>query len=324
MSDPTITLAKAPFDNPNADLILRSSDNVDFRVIKSFLSFSSSVFQDMFTLPQPAINSGGSNDQKDNLPVVPLTEPGKVVEKLLMYCYPKWGAEPVLETLEDVQSVLDAADKYNMDGVKAHIGEILMAPRFMQNEVGHLRVFGIAFRYGLKEVAMEAMRNTRNYPVLGREYVKELDHVPCKAHHQLLDYHWRCSIDVVGPATVFTWLPTVEQRWDRPVKFIVPAIPECQTCRGSDSESLEFQNHIIFPSKCWTTYVEKVREALKTRPCSASVLRCDLADRAMEDAGRCGKCNSYAIGKMKSFIELFAKEIDRVTSEVSFHDRPFS
>ncbi|EIW75069.1 hypothetical protein CONPUDRAFT_66183, partial [Coniophora puteana RWD-64-598 SS2] len=45
--------AKAPFDDPEAEIILRSSDNVEFRVFKSFLAFSSSIFRDMLSLPQP-------------------------------------------------------------------------------------------------------------------------------------------------------------------------------------------------------------------------------------------------------------------------------
>ncbi|KAI5983733.1 hypothetical protein EDC04DRAFT_2836658 [Pisolithus marmoratus] len=44
------TTASWPFDDLNAEVILRSSDNVDFRVFKCNLSLASPVFKDMFTL----------------------------------------------------------------------------------------------------------------------------------------------------------------------------------------------------------------------------------------------------------------------------------
>jgi hypothetical protein len=47
--------ADSPFDpaSHTPDVILRSSDNVDFYVMKTFLAFSSpDVFAPMFTLPQ--------------------------------------------------------------------------------------------------------------------------------------------------------------------------------------------------------------------------------------------------------------------------------
>ncbi|KAI6140206.1 hypothetical protein BKA82DRAFT_4517396 [Pisolithus tinctorius] len=42
--------ASWPFDDPNAEVILRSSDNLHFRVFKGNLALASPVFKDMFTL----------------------------------------------------------------------------------------------------------------------------------------------------------------------------------------------------------------------------------------------------------------------------------
>ena len=46
-------LAKAPFDDLQADLILQSSDKVHFRVFKPILSIASPIFKDMFSIPSP-------------------------------------------------------------------------------------------------------------------------------------------------------------------------------------------------------------------------------------------------------------------------------
>ena len=45
--------AQPPFDKLSADVILRSSDRVDFRVHRTILVEASPVFSDMFSLPQP-------------------------------------------------------------------------------------------------------------------------------------------------------------------------------------------------------------------------------------------------------------------------------
>ena len=49
--------ATAPFDHAKADIVLRSSDNVDFRVFKLFLSLASPVFETLFDIPQPVEES---------------------------------------------------------------------------------------------------------------------------------------------------------------------------------------------------------------------------------------------------------------------------
>ncbi|KAF8273062.1 hypothetical protein EI94DRAFT_1564704 [Lactarius quietus] len=42
-----------PFDDADADIILRSSDQVDFHVYRVLLSKSSPFFKSIFSLPQP-------------------------------------------------------------------------------------------------------------------------------------------------------------------------------------------------------------------------------------------------------------------------------
>jgi BTB/POZ domain len=68
--------ADAPFNNLKADVILRSADNVDFRVFKSILSLSSPIFDDMFALPQVS-GADNRNEMEDSLSVVQLAEDKK-------------------------------------------------------------------------------------------------------------------------------------------------------------------------------------------------------------------------------------------------------
>ncbi|KAI0255963.1 hypothetical protein BJV78DRAFT_1113987, partial [Lactifluus subvellereus] len=51
-----------PFDDADADIILRSSDQVNFHVYKVILSVASPFFKDMFSLPQPV----GADDRQNS------------------------------------------------------------------------------------------------------------------------------------------------------------------------------------------------------------------------------------------------------------------
>jgi len=216
-----------------------------------------------------------------------------------------------MEDLDEVQTVLEAATKYDMEGIRSHIQKILMASKSLESEFGHLRIFGIAFRYGMKEAAMEAMRRTLNHPVLGRPYVKELDHISPNAYHQLLDYHWRCSV-VARQAAELEFIPLTSRRtW----------VPECRTPIGGGSsctiKSFAFKNgSTLFPSKYWTVYMDLVRKALKARPCSETALRSGIVDDALKEASKCAYCRDSAIDKLRYFVNIFAIEIERVTNAV--------
>ena len=79
---PAITNARAPFDSlADADVILCSSDEVDFRVFKMFIAFVSPVFKDILTLPQ---GTSVEDEMKDHIPIIQMTENGRAIENL---CY---------------------------------------------------------------------------------------------------------------------------------------------------------------------------------------------------------------------------------------------
>jgi hypothetical protein len=72
-----------PLDVPNADLIIRSSDLVDFRVHKMILAMASPFFKDLLSLPQPS-----GSESVDGLPVVQFTECSELLNTLVSMLYP--------------------------------------------------------------------------------------------------------------------------------------------------------------------------------------------------------------------------------------------
>jgi hypothetical protein len=72
-----------PSDIPDANLIIRSSDNVNFRVHKSILTMVSPFFKDLLSLPQPS-----DGEIVDGLPVVQLSEDSELLNSLISRLYP--------------------------------------------------------------------------------------------------------------------------------------------------------------------------------------------------------------------------------------------
>ncbi|KAF7974688.1 hypothetical protein HWV62_11457 [Athelia sp. TMB] len=160
----SITEATAPFDDVDADVILRSSDNVDFRVFKLLLSMSSPFFKDMFSLPQGAkmvVDGGG--ETKDELPVVPVSETAKILRLLLSMCYPLSATkQPALDDIEDVELLLDATIKYSCEGVEKRVSEALVTPHLLRDNP--VRVFTIACRHKMDAEARAAAKATLLQP----------------------------------------------------------------------------------------------------------------------------------------------------------------
>jgi hypothetical protein len=71
------------FDLPDANFIIRSSDNVNFRVHISVLALISPFFEDLLSLPQPS-----DRETVDGLPVVQLPESSELLNSLLSMLYP--------------------------------------------------------------------------------------------------------------------------------------------------------------------------------------------------------------------------------------------
>ncbi|TFY59409.1 hypothetical protein EVG20_g7798 [Dentipellis fragilis] len=93
--------------------------HVVFRIHKSVLARSSSVFEDMFTLP-----AGEAMELYDGVPLVRMPDTGEEVEGLLQYLYsnPLLSLKPYdPDTPLKVRPLLRMADKFQIDALREHI-----------------------------------------------------------------------------------------------------------------------------------------------------------------------------------------------------------
>ena len=101
-----------PLQIPDANLILRSADLVDFPVHKSVLAMASPLFRELVSLlPDGQV--------VDGLPVVRLSEDAELLMSLISMLY---LVLPVMPSSNDKGfSLLTAYQKYEMDTIQAYI-----------------------------------------------------------------------------------------------------------------------------------------------------------------------------------------------------------
>ena len=172
-----------PFNQSSADIIVCSSDNVTFKLHKVILALASEFFGDMLGLPQPgALSASGSRDSSlDALPVLNVTEPSDVLDRLFRLCYPV--DDPALGTIHEVRSTLEAALKYQMAEA------IKITKRRLRSLASSdpLTVYAVACSFDLEAEAAAAAKEVLKQKVQTR-YVPELENISIGAYHRLLLY----------------------------------------------------------------------------------------------------------------------------------------
>lgn len=147
--------APHPFNQPSADLILRTADLVDFHVHSQILAQASPFFATMRTLPQPtaaSFTTPNGATRLERTPVVPVSEDSAALELLLRIVYPV--SEPLAKTVDPqaLASALLAATKYEMELPV----EIMTAKLAALTTELPLQVWSVACRVGLEDVALLA------------------------------------------------------------------------------------------------------------------------------------------------------------------------
>ena len=115
-SDPSSSSVPSCLDIPDANIIIRSSDQINFRVHKSVLALSSPFFKDLLSLPQPR-----DEEVVDGLQVVQLSEDADLLHSLISFFYPVSHVMPQAGSYERVFALLAACQKYDMIPVQSYI-----------------------------------------------------------------------------------------------------------------------------------------------------------------------------------------------------------
>ncbi|KAF8747625.1 Broad-Complex, Tramtrack and Bric a brac [Rhizoctonia solani] len=143
------------------DLVLRSTDNVDFSVHALFLSVASPVFSDLL--------KSGSREE-----VVLFSERAELLALMLKFIYPR--PTPNITSLDLLDDALRVASKYNLDSMKARLCEQLMlrdSPVAIHTDP--LRALGIALKHGFTTgVELASSISSQQYDFGTSENLKKL------------------------------------------------------------------------------------------------------------------------------------------------------
>lgn len=169
---------------------------------KGILAEASSVFDDMFGIPQPE-NTPSQGDTREGLPVVRLEENSDILQWLLRLCYP--GNTPRIDDLDNLRPVIRAAMKYDIPEVLRTLKENLSS--FAESMP--VRVYAIALQFRFEAKAREAARAFLARPVESAD-VPELVEITGKDLHNLLKYHRACSVVAARVASDPSWVPQSE------------------------------------------------------------------------------------------------------------------
>ena len=185
MSDSSYT-----FDSPDADFILRaplrpddpeSAQFKDFHTHKAILSTASTVFHDMFSLPQPH----QSAEDDANLPIVPVVEPAEIFEIFLRLIYPI--ELPTIDSPRIVGHLLQVSEKYMTNGVHTRLKQVLASPSFLKSDP--IWVYAIACRMDLDEEAQLAVRHTYKINLIRDIPPPLLQEMTTETYNRLLGSH---------------------------------------------------------------------------------------------------------------------------------------
>ena len=298
--------AGPPFHDiiPGLTVILRSSDDVDFFVLKPILAKVSVVFKDMFELPNVAPENPlmEFDNQRHGLPIIEVTESSSTLNILLRLCYPV--ENPDLSNLEDIRRFLEARRKYMIEVFDRTVKDALSRV----TESKPFAVFALASRYGLEEVANDAAKRMLCFPQTDVSDQAALKDITASQYHRLLQYRRDC----VRRATTEPQL-----MWFNSLSSSFPPPP-------TTSLSCRTQFHFFFVSSpprnlwvphWWTTYLHKALQLLKDRPRGSTVVSPDLLEYFFDDTGFCKECQEEGRAALRKFSSALAQEVEKAISQ---------
>ncbi|TFY78013.1 hypothetical protein EWM64_g5999 [Hericium alpestre] len=275
------------FDDIDADVLLRTSDNIDFRVYKNILAKSSPFFRDMFSMPQPAEEKADS-ESTSRLPVINVSEHSRTLAMLLSMCYPL-ADEPGFSSLEDLCSVLAAAKKYDMERAYKTASRVFAESSFLTDRPA--QAYGAVCRFGLEAEARRAARACLRKAMSLENLDEDIAFIDGPALHKLWRYHRRCG---------------EEASWLAATAIVV-----------ANDENWQARNW-------WTSYMARAAAALKDRPCGDVVKAHDFLMPSVQVLP-CPKCNPMIAESLLAFSQVFAREverrIDQIELDISFKEK---
>jgi hypothetical protein len=278
--------AGPPFHDPSADLILRSTDGVDFRVSKNILSSAS---QALATKANSSIQG-----------VVNFAQDSETLDFILRHLYPVPLPTPV--TLSQVSLLAEFAKFFNVMALESLIVRYL-TDALDDDPIG---VYSIAITYGHKDTAEKAARSSLKHSI--PDLLSSRLEITGRSYKDIIKYHAACGVAASAVASDRKWFPPWEQ-WGRliwtsnfdgssnircktcaapdfinepPIQIFLPQTPDRDTKQSDDPQ----KRTRFAPWRLWD-YLRRSSSVLAHHPTSKAVTKDDFV---MESRSDCSDC----------------------------------
>ncbi|KAJ7223399.1 hypothetical protein GGX14DRAFT_557967 [Mycena pura] len=290
MSSPTEGSAtglnpEPPFTKTSlSDVILRSSNGVDFYVNRAVLSLVSSVFETMFSLPQTVGNS--------TIPVVDLQEDSELLDRALRFFYP--GTQLLLQTLDDAVRIFQVLlRKYDMQclvpAARNHLEAYITS--------SPVSVYAQALAYQWADIAKAAATESLKSPVLQVKASRALDLISGSEYHNLLWYHRRCGAAAKATTTKMRWITFNYETWFT-----------CDMCRYHSTRTLADAS--TYPCRKWFMEFLLDMGDLLARTPKMGIRAHRLFTKAVAEALQCAHCRTHnPFEQLATFVSIWEKKI---------------
>jgi hypothetical protein len=308
--------ADPPFDDPSADLILRSTDGVDFRVFKNILSLASKPLADKVVKTEDA----------DGVQVVKFAQDSKFLDIVLRHLYP---VPPTAVTLPDVRLLAEFAEYYDVNALEPRIVSYLKDTL----EGDPIGVYSIAVTYDHLDIAAKAARLSLQLPISDLKS-QLLENSTADPYRELIKYHAACGDAASAVASDRKWFPPWEQ-WGRliwtsnsdgssnirctncaapdfinelPVQIFWPQTHDRDTERSEEP----LKRTRFAPWRVWD-YLRRSSSVLAHHPTSKAVTEEEFV---MDSRFDCSNCILGTREDILEFSRIFAMEVEKAIEQV--------
>ncbi|KAI9061282.1 hypothetical protein FKP32DRAFT_1594627 [Trametes sanguinea] len=304
-----VVRAADPFYSKDANVILRTVDDVEFRVHKYLIKLAAPALAALISLAPYQTSSSSSRTQRR---LLNLPQTSDVLDTFLRFVYPV--EEPSLG-LDDIAALLELANRYSASGVIARMRTHLLLPEHLETDP--TTVYALASYAGLKHVARTAARRTLAHPTPAQLAGVRL--LQGTALVQLLQYRKSCTRAAEAVTRAKDAVPSwIQMRWR---KFCF--LSECGTCTG-ERKRLAWNKALhgcVSVSYYWVEYMGGVSMALRDR-LDPSIARDPALVLPAVEAGLkcCARCAAKIVWDMEEFSRILEEVLDEAISSVKIED----
>jgi hypothetical protein len=306
----TLTVYGPPFDEASADIAIRSSDQIEFRVHKLILTHASPVLQTLFGLPQAEADALAG--QEGRLPVVPVPQDAETLADFLRFCYPMMPPRP--RSMDKLVALINAAQYYQVDEFTSYLQEILLSAEFLPQNSN--RAYALACRWDWKNVAEKAAKSSLRVELDLRSLadIPEMADMPAVSLIRLLDYRNRCIEAASGKLGIEGMIWVEEgQFWPMvgPTTQQYTEIPGCHCQWGAQLSPT------VLVKQWLADYLKEAQGWLKMTPSRESLESKGVPYSYIRRTAGCFKCSTEIDQEMSRFIEAIGEQVEGAINAVS-------